>query len=135
MVCSLVSINVGNPPNWYTIKTNCIKLKSIESKICVILIFQKRVSDLFLHHILCMIFQEKYFFCYILLPDQISSCDCIHFSRYWTICVLQLFVNQALVLRNLKLTFCFLSSCFATWPKHQDKNFNILRTKRAFEVK
>ena len=35
----------------------------------------------------------------------------------------------------MKLTLSFLSSRFSTWPKSQDKNLNILRTKRAFEVK
>ena len=40
-------------------------------------------------------FQEKYFSCYILLTDQISLSDCLYFSRYRAICVLQLFVNQA----------------------------------------
>ena len=30
----------------------------------------------------------------ILLTDQISLSDCLYFSRYWTLCVLQLFVNQ-----------------------------------------
>ena len=33
--------------------------------------------------------------CYILLTDQISLSDCLYFSRYWAICILQLFVNQA----------------------------------------
>ena len=30
-----------------------------------------------------------------LLTDQISLADCLYFSRCWAICVLQLFVNQA----------------------------------------
>ena len=40
-----------------------------------------------------MIFQEKYFSSFILLTDQISLPDCIYILRYWSICVLQLFVN------------------------------------------
>ena len=32
----------------------------------------------------------------VLLTDQISLSDCFYFSRYWAICVLQLFVNQAM---------------------------------------
>ena len=35
----------------------------------------------------------------------------------------------------MKLTLSFWSSCFAEWPKSQDKNWNILRKKRAFMVK
>ena len=44
----------------------------------------------------------------------------IYFVRYWAICVLQLFVNQVVTSRILKLTS----------PKSYDKNLNILRTKR-----
>ena len=54
-----------------------------------------------------------------------------NFSSYWTKCVLHLFVTTL----NLKLTLSSLSSHFATWPKLQDKNLNILRTKKASEVK
>ena len=39
-------------------------------------------------------FSRKMFFMF-LLTDQISLSDCLYFSRYWAICVLQLFVNQA----------------------------------------
>ena len=49
------------------------------------------------HFIPCMIFEEKYFSFYILLPvlpDQISLSDCLYFLRYWTICVLYLSVTQ-----------------------------------------
>ena len=38
-----------------------------------------------------MVFQEKYFSCYVLLVDQILLLDCLYFLRYWAICVLQLF--------------------------------------------
>ena len=37
----------------------------------------------------------SHFSCYILLTDQISLSDCLCFSRYWAICTLQLFFNQA----------------------------------------
>ena len=40
-------------------------------------------------------FSRKTFSCYILLTDKTSLSDCLYFSRYWVICVLQLFVNQA----------------------------------------
>ena len=35
----------------------------------------------------------------------------------------------------MKLTVSFLLSLFPTWPKSQDKNLNILRTKRAFNIR
>ena len=59
----------------------------------------------------------------ILLTDQISLSDCLYFTRYWAICVLLLFVNQAVTSKNLKLTLLFWSSRFDTWPKSQDKSF------------
>ena len=40
-------------------------------------------------------FLRKCFSCYILLTDQISLSDCLHFLRCWAICVLKLLVNQA----------------------------------------
>ena len=44
-------------------------------------------------------FSKNCFSCYILLTDQISLSGFLYFSRYraiyWAICVLQLFVNQA----------------------------------------
>ena len=39
--------------------------------------------------------KKKCFSSYILLTDQISLSDCLYFSRYWAMCVLKLFVNQA----------------------------------------
>ena len=84
------------PSIWYTTKTNCIKLQTTDPEICSILIFQRRVWEQFLHHIWCMIFQEKYF-CYILLTDQMSLSDFLHFSRYWAIGVLQLYRSYLLV--------------------------------------
>ena len=40
------------------------------------------------------LFKEKYFSSNILSPEHISLSDCLHFIRYWAICVLQLFVKQ-----------------------------------------
>ena len=44
--------------------------------------------------IFCIIFEERYFSCYILLIDHISLIGYLYFVRYWAICVLQLLVNQ-----------------------------------------
>ena len=35
---------------------------------------------------------------------------------------------------RFKLTWSFQSNCFPAWPKTQDKNLNILRTRRAFKA-
>ena len=43
-------------------------------------------------------FSKKSCSCYILLTDQISLSDCVYFSSYWVIWVLQLFVYQAVTL-------------------------------------
>ena len=58
-----------------------------------------------LHHFLHIIFEEKSFTCYILLIDQVSLCNCFYFVRYWSICVLQLFVDQGVTSWILKLSF------------------------------
>ena len=71
------------PLTWYTLKTNCIKLQTINAEICSILIFWERVWKQVFHHILCMIFQEKFASFYILLDDQISLSDCLYFLRHW----------------------------------------------------
>ena len=52
-------------------------------------------------------------------PDFIAWLSSLH----------QLFVNQVATSWILKLTLFF------TWPKSQEKELNILRTKRAFEMK
>ena len=58
---------------------------------------EKSLRIVFLHHIFCMIFQQKCFSRYVLLTDQISLSDCLYFLRYWTICVLQVLVNQVVL--------------------------------------
>ena len=87
---SCLQFRISIAPNWHIIKKNFIKLQIIDPEICSILIFQKRVWEQFLHHILRMIFKEKWFSCY----NQILLSDSLYFLRYWPRCVLQLFVNQ-----------------------------------------
>ena len=40
-------------------------------------------------------FSRKMFLMLYSITDQISLSDCLYFVRYWAICVLQLFVSQA----------------------------------------
>ena len=40
-------------------------------------------------------FSRKIFLMLYSITDQISLSDCLYFSRYWAICVLQLLANQA----------------------------------------
>ena len=59
-----------------------------------------------------MIFQQSCFPCYILLTDQISWYGWVDFLRYWAICVLHLFVNQAVTLYIAKLTLSLNQAIF-----------------------
>ena len=79
----------GQPPTCHSIKTNCIKLETIDPEIWPILIFQKRAWEQFLPHILHIIFQEKCFSCYIPFTGKILLSDQLYFLRYWAICVLK----------------------------------------------
>ena len=64
-----------------------------------------------------MIFEEKYFSRYILLTDQTLLPYYFCFLKFWTLCVLQLFVAKSVM------------------SKSQEKNGNISRMKRAFNMK
>ena len=46
-----------------------------------------------LPHFFWIVFEGKYFTCYILITDQISLFSCLYFVRYWAICVLQMFLD------------------------------------------
>ena len=68
--------------------------------------FPEKGLWLVLHHILCIIFQEKCFLCYILLTDQVLLSDCLYFTRHWTICVSKLsqnLSNQVVLLYDQKV--------------------------------
>ena len=81
------SLNISwQTSTWTHDKNKFIKFQTVVTELCSILIFYKRSQ--FLHYILCMVFQEKYFSCYILLTDKISLSDCLQFFRYWTIFIL-----------------------------------------------
>ena len=107
VVCSLISLYFDSPQISIQQKQTCLKLHTVDTDICSILIFQKRVWEQFLQHILCMIFQQKYSSCCILLTDQILLPDCLYFLRYWATYVLQLFVNQVVTSWILRLTLPF----------------------------
>ena len=72
-----------------------------------------------------MIFEGKYFSCYILLNHHIAftswdigqyvHCNCF-LTRVW----------------RHKLIFPSDKAVFSTWSKRQDKNLNIFKTKKAF---
>ena len=55
--------------SWTYKKSNCITSQTVDPEIFSISILYNRVWYWLHHHILCMIFQEKYFLWDILLPD------------------------------------------------------------------
>ena len=55
---------------------------------------------------LCMIFREKCFSCYILLTDQISFSDCLYFLRFINkldqCCIFEKYINVTISATNIK---------------------------------
>ena len=45
-------------------------------------------------HFLCDFSRKMFFVLHSIITDHICLSDCLYFSRYWAICVLQLFVDQ-----------------------------------------
>ena len=71
--------------------------------------------------------------CFIRLTDQISLSSCLYLMRYLAICILKLLTRLWHHIWNQP--YLSNQAFFSTWPKIQDKNLNILRTKKAFKVK
>ena len=57
------------------------------------------------------------------MTDQVSMSDCLYFSRYWAICVLQLFVNQAVTSKKCEIIklFCYMTKKSRQKLKYLDK--------------
>ena len=121
IISTLVLVYFGRPRLGYTSTTNFCWSTDILS-----LNFYKRI---------CIICQEKCFSCCILLTDQISSLSgCLYFLRYRAIYVLQLFVVQPVTSKILIQSF-LIKLFFHITKKKKEKNLNISRTKRAFNIK
>ena len=76
------------------ILSNYITFRTVDPERCSVWIFYKKVWDQFPYHILCMIFQEKYFSCHILLTDLISLAGCLCLVRYWSIFCCNYFLSS-----------------------------------------
>ena len=63
VVSTLDLIYIGRLQLGYTTKKNFLTFQTVVQKICSILIFHKRVSELVLHHVIC---PKKNFFRFIL---------------------------------------------------------------------
>ena len=118
-----LQLSVGiyrKPSTWHTKKANCVNLKAIDPRISSILIFRKGSKASFSTTFYVWFFKKMS--CYILVTDLISLSDSLYLSKYWTVCVLQLcdvwpYLSNQNVFRKI-----------------QDKNLNILRTKRAIKA-
>ena len=75
-----------------------------------------------------ILLEKSYAKCYILLPDQISMSGSLYFVRYWAKCILQLFVNQVVTSKVLKLAFHFWSSHFFYMTKMSRQKFDEFKT-------
>ena len=84
-----------------------------------------------------MIFEEKYFSCYILLTDQILLSPCLYFMA-WLSLLLEIlgviiFVHVCDVISFLKLTLAFLSSRFSIWPKKSGQKCKYAKNQKSYE--
>ena len=76
--------------------SKCIETKLQTTCFYLILSYLKKQREVW-NYFPCFIFRIiflQYFPCYILLIDQVSLSGCLYFERYWTLCVLRLFINQ-----------------------------------------
>ena len=130
MVCSVISLYFDSP------------LISIQQKQTVknfTLLIQRYTFD-FLDKCLGLVsaahfvydFLTKIFLILYLLTDQTSWPGCLFFLRYWTICVLQLFVNQVVTSWILKLTLSFQSSRFFQMTKNSWQKLKYLENEKIF---
>ena len=118
--------------NIYIYIFNCKKLQTVDyaSGDMLNFNFQKSVWKKFFHYFLCIIFQETYSFCYILLTNQISLPDCLLNNA----CIAIVFFPQCDAI-SYEINLTFPIKLFFYMAKSQDKNLNALRTKKAFKVK
>ena len=77
-------------------------------------------------------FSKKNVSFYALLTDQISLPDCLFFLRYWSICVLQLFVNQVGDVINFEINLIFLIKSFFCIIEKSRQKFKFLENKKSF---
>ena len=114
---------------WHTIKANCIKFRILIQRFAQLWYFRKGSGKSFTTTVVHDFSRKMFLMLYSILTDQMSLPDCLYLLRCWLICVLQLLVNQPATSQ------IFWSNRFSTWPKRQNKNLNILRTRRALKEK
>ena len=124
LVSTLVSICFGSPWLKHTMKTNCMKLQTVDPVICSNLILSRGSGASFIT-IFCAWFLKKNvnwsnFIVWLLRLFEISGNMCI---------VIVCYPNCDVI--NLMLTFTFLSSRFSTWTKSEQK-LKYLKNEKSF---
>ena len=82
-------------------------------------IFQKGSGTSF-YSTFCAIFFKKNISCYILLTDQISFSDCLYFSKYLAMYIVNVSFPVCDI-KNFEIYLSFLINRFPTWPRSQNK--------------
>ena len=98
-------------------------------------IFRKESENSFSNTYCVLDFSRKMFSCYILLIDQTSLSGYLYLLRYGQYVYCNGLFPRLWRHKFWHFTLSFQPNHFFTWPKSQDKNLNILRTKRDFKVK
>ena len=130
MVSTFVLIYFGRTQLILTTKADFITFQAVVPEICSILVFNKTVWDQLLHHILCMIFQEKYFACYIIWPKFIV----------WLLLFLKISGNMCIVIIccpvpdviSFEIKYSFLIKPFFYITKKSEQKCQYLKNEKSF---
>ena len=132
MVCTLVSIYFDSPQ----IGKLCKTLDYLSRHMPNFDFLEKKFGNSFSTIFCVWFFKKSVLLCYILLTDDISLSDCL--------CLLRYFFNMCIVIAcfpgcdviSFEINLIFLIKLFFNMTKKsRQKNWNILRIKRAFRVK
>ena len=105
VVSTLVLIYFARPRIWHTVKTNFIKVQTVDPEICSISILERSLVLVSPAHFVYDFELTDQINCLISLPG------CLYYLRYWAICVIFGPVCDSI---NFKiLTIAFLSSRFS----------------------
>ena len=92
MVCSLVSINFDSLELAKQYKQNILNFRILIHIYAQFWFFEKGSGYIFSNTFCEWIFKKNV--SQVILTDQISLPDCLYLLRYWSLCILQLFVSQ-----------------------------------------
>ena len=96
---------------------------------------QKWIWDLSPCFICCIILEEKYFSCYILLLTKFHCVIVFPLGDIGQYLYCKYFLTNLWHRKFWNETYLYNQATFSIWPKNQNENFIILKTKRAFKMK